>query len=377
MGLGTVERPIAHKGQWRVRVWWRDAEGRRRSVYVYGPTERAALAVAQARQAKEVQDAERERAGLLVRRPPCPTLTEYVIEHHQAIWLGAKPSYLRRQLAQLGRWFEPKLGAAKLDAIRRTDVAEVIARMRGVGLSGATCNRLLNSLSKVLGHALEAGLVQTNVCRGSGSMRLVVPEPPQTVEAYTLDQVARIVEAAQTVRGGRRWAPFLAVAAYTGARPSSVQRLQVGDVRLEGDPPSVVFRETKNGRDLEVPLVAPLVALLRPLVAGRAPDAWLFEGRADAGHIGDGYDPVWRRACEAAGVEVLPFYALRRSFISGTIDAGVSLTTVRDLVGHSSLAITNRYAASRSRKHQAQALDAAWRGANAVQHDKSPKQHEP
>lgn len=383
MGLGSIERPTLVKGRWRARVWWVQADGRRKSTYVYAATEREALKLAQARQAKEAQDVERERAGLLVRRTECPTLTAFVLENLDAIYATATDRHRRGQLACLGRWVEPTLGDTRLDQITRGDVAAVVGAMRKAGRKGGTANRVLSSLSLVLAHAEAAGLVPFNVCRGGGP-RLTSREAPPEVECYTAEEVARIVDAAVAdPHSGPRWGPFIALAAYTGARPKSVRLLKVGDLRLDAEPPVVVYRRTKSGKDLVVPLVARLVEILRPAVAGRAADEYLLPSLEPDGtpvpsrpvHTHTNHR-AWPRALEAAGVRPLTFYALRRSFATVAFENNMPATIVRDLMGHSSLMVTNRYAGHATRTTQAAALDRLWRGADTVQSPTSTGENE-
>jgi len=374
MGMGSIQQPELVKGRWRVRVWWNGADGRRRSSYVYGATEREALKLAQARQAKESGDVQRELAGLLVRRPACPTLTEYVLEHHETIWAQCAERGRRNHLAALGRWVEPTLGQRRLDEITRGDIAAIVGGLRKAGRAAGTANRIVSALSLVLNHAQAAELVAVNVCRIPGP-RIMSREQLGEVETYTAEEVHQVVAAALAdPRTGSTWGRFIALAAFTGGRPKSVRMLRVGDLRLEADPPAVVYRRTKSGKDLVVPLVPHLVELLRPLVSGRPLEEWLFPARAIGG-APDLSRPVhetsfqrpWKAAVEAAGVRLLGFYALRRSFVTLALDRGISASIVRDLVGHSSLVVTNRYAGQATRSAQAVALDSLWRGADAVQ----------
>jgi len=49
-----------------------------------------------------------------------------------------------------------------------------------------------------------------------------------------------------------------------------------------------------------------------------------------------------------AGIKGLRFHDLRHSFASRLIEAGVDIITVRDLLGHSSVKLTERYTHSNS-----------------------------
>jgi len=52
----------------------------------------------------------------------------------------------------------------------------------------------------------------------------------------------------------------------------------------------------------------------------------------------------WRQLCEEAQVEDFRFHDLRHDFASRLVQAGVDLYQVKDLLGHSSITLTERYA---------------------------------
>ena len=51
----------------------------------------------------------------------------------------------------------------------------------------------------------------------------------------------------------------------------------------------------------------------------------------------------FKLACRSAGVEGLRFHDLRHAFASRLVEAGVDIVTVRDLLGHFSIKVTQRY----------------------------------
>lgn len=51
----------------------------------------------------------------------------------------------------------------------------------------------------------------------------------------------------------------------------------------------------------------------------------------------------FKLACGKAGIEDLRFHDLRHTFASRLVEAGVDIVTIRDLLGHFSVKMTQRY----------------------------------
>jgi integrase len=63
-----------------------------------------------------------------------------------------------------------------------------------------------------------------------------------------------------------------------------------------------------------------------------------------------GFKTAWKLTCKRAGIVGLTFRDLRREFGSRALEAGVTLTDVRDLLGHASVTMTNTYLATTAKR---------------------------
>jgi integrase len=118
---------------------------------------------------------------------------------------------------------------------------------------------------------------------------------------------------------------FIRLAVLSGMRRGEILGLRPSDVRDGG----VVLHATKSGR----PRVVPLPPEALRIAQERLP--WGF------GPVG-----VFRRfkaARDAVGLSHVRLHDLRHTYASWLVQAGQSLTAVRDLLGHSNLAVTSRY----------------------------------
>jgi integrase len=98
----------------------------------------------------------------------------------------------------------------------------------------------------------------------------------------------------------------------------------------------LLLEVTKSGRRREVPLNAAADAVL----ARRGPK--------DGGRVFEGswnrYRTAWEAAVKRAKLVDFHWHDLRHTFASWAVQRGATLPEVKDLLGHSSLAMTVRYA---------------------------------
>jgi integrase len=144
--------------------------------------------------------------------------------------------------------------------------------------------------------------------------------------------------------------------AATGVRRSELLALAVRHLALDGDRPQVKIRQRTRWQKGQGQVIGPLKSTharrsvpipleladkLRVLVAGRDPDALVFESP-----LGGPYDPahlhyrVLAPACAEAGVEWAGFHTFRHTVASRMFAAGRNAVQVQKWLGHHSAAFT-------------------------------------
>lgn len=219
-----------------------------------------------------------------------------------------------------------------LDAIPEIAERIKVAGMEA-GLAPASINRYLSILRRLGNLAVRWGWTDKPLGQRVG---LLAGERRRDVY---LTQ-AQVKDLAKTA-GGEAGDAIL-FAAYTGLRRSELLRLTPDMIR---DGVILLDSNTKSGKPRAVPL-APQAARI---AAKRLP--WSLTPKA------------LRTAFEAARADLgvaVRFHDLRHAFGSWLAGAGVPMTSVRDLMGHSSLAVTSRYAHV-SAPHLREAIDALAR----------------
>ncbi len=235
------------------------------------------------------------------------------------------------------------------------------SKRRKRGIAAATVNRDLGALKACLSRAVEWGFIESNPLVAvkpskvdtRGRVRYLSEE-----EEHALRTVLRERDAA--ARAGRARAnawrkergyallpaipargyadhltPLVLLAINTGLRRGELTSLTWADVDLQRKALTVAGSNAKSGKTRHVPLNKEAVDVLtrwqRQVPAGR-----LF----DVVSVRKAFNAVLAEA----GITGFRFHDLRHTFASKLVMAGADLYVVRDLLGHASIAMTERYA---------------------------------
>lgn len=127
-----------------------------------------------------------------------------------------------------------------------------------------------------------------------------------------------------------------------GLRKSEVRKLRKKDILFSRN--CIFIKDSKGQKDRYVFLSSKVVEYLKPYLKEYQPKYWLFEG-SKAGQYGE--TSIQRIFTDAKiKAEINPyvtFHGLRHSFATHSIENGVPLHVVKDLLGHNSLKTTEVY----------------------------------
>lgn len=137
--------------------------------------------------------------------------------------------------------------------------------------------------------------------------------------------------------------PMVLLSLNTGLRRGELFSLKWHDVNLQAKNLTVAGEVTKTTETRHVPLNSEALSTLEkwrkqhPRKVG-----YVFPGQ-DGGRMTD-VKTAWIELLKNAGVEDFRWHDMRHDFASRLVMAGVPLNTVRDLLGHSDIKMTLRYA---------------------------------
>lgn len=264
------------------------------------------------------------------------------------------PTWLDKPMGELSPWL--------IETYRK--------KRRDTGRSPKTINRELQRLRSAVAKAVAWGVLEQHPF---ASIRPLKTDKTGRVRFLSPDEEGRLREALATretrLRAARdrfnAWRkvrkieplaaraamfvdhlrPMVLVAINTGLRRGELLALKWTDVDLEAKLVTVRGVTAKTGQTRRIPLNIEALGVLRgwqrqALNAER--DAHVFAG-AGGRRLGR-VDHAWATAAGLAGLSGFRFHDLRHHFASRLVMAGVPLNTVRELLGHSSLEMTQRYA---------------------------------
>ena len=229
----------------------------------------------------------------------------------------------------------PRWGSKRLDEIKQQDVAKWLAEKRAGGLAPASVEKIRTMFSRSFELAKQWGLYDRNP----------VKDVPRVTynnarERYLTSDEADRLRLACECSSNPQLKNIVGLLLLTGARKSELLYAEWRHIDLERR--SWKLPMTKNGRGRHVPLSQPAMDIINqlPRFAGcpyLLPNPKTLKPYSD---IKRG----WEAARKLAGLEDVHLHDLRHSFASHCVSSGCDIYTVGKILGHSSIASTQRYA---------------------------------
>ena len=207
--------------------------------------------------------------------------------------------------------------------------------IKGKSRSAATVNREIGVLKRLINRAIEWNMARVNPV----SKVKFLPEPKGRLRFLTRDESKRLLECSP-----RHLYPVVLTALETGMRRGEIFGMRWENVDLKNS--DIFIPHTKNGHSRHVPISDRLRAVLVKLPR-RIGTGYVFTGERRIGKPGKPFNdmrPSFEKACMKAGIENFRFHDLRHTAASYLVMAGVPIRTVGEILGHKSMAMTERYA---------------------------------
>jgi integrase len=241
-----------------------------------------------------------------------------------------------RNMKHYGKFWSRLRGQRLLTEMTADDLRHVQARMLAKGnRTPQTINRYFAGLRRILNLAIAEGKLVTNPVKGVKFFR----EPVGRLRFLSHGEIKRL----QEKMAPEHW-PLVAFALETGLRLNEQFKARWDCVDLERGILTIPL--SKSGRTRHVILSEAAKAILRGLSSWMH-SAYVFPSPQNPGQPMQGRHfvvKVYDSALGQAKIEGATWHTLRHTFASRAVMAGVDIRTVQELMGHSTITMTMRYA---------------------------------
>lgn len=341
-GMGTIDQ--LKSGRWRLRGY---VDGKQRPIGVYDSRDEAVRAASLFHETE--RDSRHESDGDSVDKFARKVLTRREVKNE-----------VRDPAKDWSRWTthmtSDDVGAMAVKRVRAEHLYRWMRRLEDKDLARTTLYACRSLMSVVLDEAVREGLLPANPCRGLKIKGGRKPEP------WTFLDVAEQRAILEPLKAPERH--IIAISIGAGQRAGELACQRLADVFVDGPEPRMVVRfgtppslPTKTGKVRVVPLFGLALAAMRewlellPVLHPDNPHGLLFPrergGFRHPDHILR-WDE-WKAVLEGARIERrFRWHDLRHtcasSLVSGFWGRRWSLQEVKEMLGHTSIAVTQRYA---------------------------------
>lgn len=269
---------------------------------------------------------------------PTRTFDELMVAYLKATRDKRSHDKDRMRTRHLRRTFQGR----ELGLIQPGDIRAYIAARKSEGVSPSTINRELALFSVAINYAnLEWDWQIPNPVKGRK-----LKEPEGRVRWISRAEAEAVIRAAEAEPKAAHLGDFIRLALNTGCRSGELLGLEWNRVDLKAGLIFLEAEHTKTGKRRSVPLNQTarqaIINRLRFRVQYHPGSLWVFCD--EAGERIGSVRRSFMTACRRAGITDFRIHDLRHTCAAWLVSAGVPLAEVRDLLGHSTVKMTEKYA---------------------------------
>ncbi|PLU84777.1 integrase [Pseudomonas plecoglossicida] len=296
-----------------------------------------------------------------------PSLRDFINDTYLP-WFKAHHRGYEKTAHTLSNYFETIM-PQRIDAITGRDLEQIRTTWLQAGNKPATVNRKMGSISGVFSRAVEWEIITTHPM---AKLKQLKVDSKGVVRYLSADESLQLRKAmnerqddARAERdSANRWRaargrkplsslaeqeftdhlkPMILVSLNTGIRRGELFNLEWSRVNFSTKTVTVIGDTTKTIETRHIPLNKEAIETLQ---------AWQKQCKKKTGYVfpsstGGRLEDVksaWLGLLDRAGITGFRWHDMRHDFASRLVMAGVPLNTVRDLLGHSDIKMTLRYA---------------------------------
>ena len=254
-----------------------------------------------------------------------------------------KKSTVKKEEDLYTRWLKPRFGEKSLIEIDEEQLEKLKQTMLADGKSPRTIEYTLAIYSQIWHLANRRGIVA-----GIPPTRNVkLPKfDNRRMRFLSKDEAKTLLQALKTVSSDLYTTALLSLAC--GLRAGEIHALTWADVDFTNE--ILLIRDPKSSKNRHAYMSQEVKAVLEDKFHGQHPGELVLPAKTGGqrGQVSKAFDNVVKELGFNEGItdprQKVVFHTLRHTFASWLVQQGTPLYTVSELMGHSSLAMTQRYA---------------------------------
>ncbi len=322
-GFGTVYLRKTKQGKIRYYLDYLDKSGKRKRQVVKQAQTRAEAVIALQRKITEILDS--SLSPTRIKRISFLEFSKLYLENYSK---PTKKSW-KCDFYCLNAQLLPYFGEFELQTVSSLQIENYRAERLNDGVQKSTTNRELALLKKMFNLAIDWGYCEKNPSR---KVKLFSEKDNLKEQILSENEEKRLLaESAEHLK------PIIITALHTGMRRNEILNLKWNQVDLKSRVILVV--KTKSGKNRTVPINEFLFEVFNGLREHRTSD-YVFPNPE-----GEPFRSIrhsFENACRRAEIK-MRFHDLRHSFACRLIQRGCDIETLRTLLGHHSVTVTERY----------------------------------
>jgi integrase len=292
---------------------------------------------------------------------------ETFLDNQYLPWLETRNFKTAHRIIKTIKRGFPQLLEKQLGNINAWDLEKWRSEKKKQAKSPSTINGYINYLKGAMSRAVEWGVIESHDLSKIKSLkaennivRFLSPHEEKSLRATLRVRDLRIKnerDSGNLHRQNRGYPllpelrdfnycgylePFVILAINTGMRRGEIFGLEWQHVDLANGYLTIIASNSKSGQGRHIPLNNEAKAALNNWLADTDASGFVFKG-SDNKPLTD-IKRTWNTLLTEAKIDNFRFHDLRHHFASKLVMAGVDLNTVRELMGHSDLKMTLRYA---------------------------------
>lgn len=264
------------------------------------------------------------------------TLKEYIERYYIPFQKNAKKEKnFKDLLGKLNIILSYELVDKNITDITENDILNFFNLLKNDrDIKQATQNRYRTCLNHIFNTAIKDKVVNYNPVKYTKKFKEVSRD-----RALNSSEIKALLQACSNSRNQELYY-IVMVALYTGMRYSNIVNMKKSNIK--GNVYQFDGSETKSGKGQLIYLHQDLLNELNKYILKHNNDYYVFKYRF--------IKRAFRIALKKAGIENFRFHDLRRTFATTLLYNNVNIVTISNMLGHSSLMMTQKYLANDSKK---------------------------